>query len=61
LIDQRRGCRKAHSPALTAGGDSQAGGKMTLAGAEVAEPAGQARRGRPGYAATERSRILRAS
>jgi hypothetical protein len=37
LVDQRRGRRKAHSPALTTGGDGQAGGKMTLAGAGVAD------------------------
>ncbi len=37
LVDQRRGSRKAHSPPLTTGGDSQAGGKMTLAGAGVTD------------------------
>jgi hypothetical protein len=37
LVHQRRGGRKAHSPALTTGGDSQAGRKMTLAGAGIAD------------------------
>src|ERR1039458_7436515 len=35
LVDQRSGSRKAHSLALTARSDSQAGGKMTLACAGV--------------------------
>jgi hypothetical protein len=33
LIDQRRSSGEAHAPPLTAGGDSQAGGKMTFSGA----------------------------
>jgi hypothetical protein len=37
LINQCRGRRKAHSSALAAGGDSQAGGKMTLAGTGIAD------------------------
>jgi hypothetical protein len=37
LVDQRSGCGKAHSSALTTGGDRQAGGEMTLAGAGVAD------------------------
>jgi len=37
LVDQRRRSGKAHSLALTAGSDSQAGGKMTLAGAWIAD------------------------
>jgi len=37
LVDQCRGGCEAHSPTLTAGGDGQAGGKMALAGAWVAD------------------------
>ena len=37
LVDQRSGSRKAHSPTLTAGSDSQAGGKMTLAGTGISD------------------------
>jgi hypothetical protein len=35
LVDQCGGSGKAHSLALTAGSDRQAGGKMTLAGAGI--------------------------
>ena len=37
LVDQRSRSRKAHSLALSAGRDGEAGGKMTLAGAGVAD------------------------
>jgi hypothetical protein len=37
LVDQRRNGREAHPSALTTGSDSQAGGKMTLARAWVAD------------------------
>jgi hypothetical protein len=73
LVDQRSGSRKAHSPTLPTGSDSQAGGKMTLAGARISERQDRLGRvrdsrlrprrgcGRPGGAAIERSRTLRAS
>jgi len=37
LVDERGGGGKAHSPTLTTGGDGQAGGKMTLAGAGITD------------------------
>ncbi len=37
LVDERGGGGEAHAPALTAGGDGEAGGEMAFAGAGIAD------------------------